>query len=68
MTDFNIKRRDFLYGLAGLSGSIIASQLPFESAQAQAVRINGAGATFPSPLYQRWFVEYNKRKTHFPLD
>jgi phosphate transport system substrate-binding protein len=60
MTDFNIKRRDFLYGLAGLSGSIIASQLPFEAAEAQAMRINGAGATFPSPLYQRWFVEYNK--------
>lgn len=60
MTDFNIKRRDFLYGLAGLSGSIIASQLPFESASAQAVRINGAGASFPAPLFQRWFVEYNK--------
>lgn len=60
MTDFNIKRRDFLYGLAGLSGSIIASQLPFESAEAQAIRINGAGASFPAPLYQRWFVEYNK--------
>jgi phosphate transport system substrate-binding protein len=60
MTDFNIRRRDFLYGLAGLSGSVIASQLPFESASAQAVRINGAGASFPAPLFQRWFVEYNK--------
>lgn len=60
MTDFNIKRRDFLYGLAGLSGSLIASQFPFESAEAQAIRLNGAGATFPAPLFQRWFVEYNK--------
>lgn len=60
MTDFQIRRRDFLYGLAGLSGSIIASQLPFESASAQVVRLNGAGASFPAPLYQRWFVEYNK--------
>lgn len=58
MTDFRIKRRDFLYGLAGLSGSVVASQLPFQSASAQAVRLNGAGATFPAPLYQRWFVEY----------
>lgn len=24
--------------------------------------INGAGATFPAPLYQRWFAEYNKLK------
>ncbi len=60
MTDFQIRRRDFLYGLAGLSGSVIASQLPFESASAQSIRINGAGATFPAPLYQRWFVEYNR--------
>ncbi|MGB8352808.1 MAG: phosphate ABC transporter substrate-binding protein PstS [Chthoniobacteraceae bacterium] len=22
--------------------------------------LNGAGATFPAPLYQRWFAEYNK--------
>jgi len=27
---------------------------------AQAVRINGAGATFPLPLYSKWFWEYNK--------
>ena len=25
-----------------------------------ATEINGAGATFPAPLYQRWFQEYNK--------
>jgi len=27
-----------------------------------ATQINGAGATFPAPLYQRWFQEYNKLK------
>jgi phosphate transport system substrate-binding protein len=59
MDDFNLKRRDFLYGLVGLSGSIVASQMSSLPAFA-AVRINGAGATFPAPLYQRWFVEYNK--------
>ncbi len=60
MSDFRIKRRDFLYGLAGLSGSVIASQIPFSPAFAKRIRINGAGASFPAPLYQRWFVEYNK--------
>jgi len=25
-----------------------------------AVRITGAGATFPNPIYQKWFSEYNK--------
>lgn len=24
------------------------------------IRIQGAGATFPNPLYQKWFSEYNK--------
>jgi phosphate transport system substrate-binding protein len=27
---------------------------------AQAIRINGAGATFPNPIYTKWFSEYNK--------
>jgi len=27
---------------------------------AQRVQINGAGATFPTPIYTKWFDEYNK--------
>jgi phosphate transport system substrate-binding protein len=27
---------------------------------AQALQINGAGATFPAPIYTKWFAEYNK--------
>src|SRR5881398_769154 len=26
----------------------------------QKIHINGAGATFPSPIYSKWFSEYNK--------
>ena len=59
MNDFRLKRRDFLYGLVGLSGGVIASQIINKPVLA-ATRINGAGASFPAPLYQRWFVEYNK--------
>jgi len=29
-------------------------------AAAQAIRINGAGATFPNPIYSKWFAEYQK--------
>jgi phosphate transport system substrate-binding protein len=29
-------------------------------ASAQRLQINGAGATFPYPLYSKWFAEYNK--------
>jgi len=29
-------------------------------ARADALLVNGAGATFPFPLYSKWFAEYNK--------
>src|ERR1700686_1407689 len=29
-------------------------------AWAQKIQINGAGATFPYPIYSKWFSEYNK--------
>jgi phosphate transport system substrate-binding protein len=29
-------------------------------ATAQTIQINGAGATFPYPIYSKWFSEYNK--------
>src|SRR6476659_1181821 len=29
-------------------------------AAAQKISINGAGATFPNPIYSKWFSEYNK--------
>ena len=29
------------------------------SAQSK-IQINGAGATFPNPIYSKWFDEYNK--------
>ena len=38
-------------GLAVLAGASLA---------AWAIQINGAGATFPAPIYSRWFSEYNK--------
>jgi phosphate transport system substrate-binding protein len=30
------------------------------TASAQSIQINGAGATFPYPIYSKWFSEYNK--------
>ena len=34
--------------------------LPAAVGLAQKVQINGAGATFPYPIYSKWFSEYNK--------
>ena len=38
-------------GVLALAGGTLA---------AQNVQINGAGATFPYPIYSKWFSEYNK--------
>src|SRR5262244_3067549 len=42
----------------------IAATLLFLAAAASAtaapIQINGAGATFPNPIYSKWFSEYNK--------
>jgi phosphate transport system substrate-binding protein len=37
-----------------------AAALAALPAAAQTVQINGAGATFPYPIYSKWFAEYNK--------
>src|ERR1700674_5760919 len=36
------------------------STLAAGRAFAQKIQINGAGATFPYPIYSKWFSEYNK--------
>lgn len=49
---------------ATLAAAVIAaaSGLPLRppAAAAADVTLQGTGATFPAPLYQRWFTEYNK--------
>lgn len=33
---------------------------PASNSGGQSVTLSGAGASFPAPLYQRWFAEYNR--------
>jgi len=40
--------------------AIAAAVLAGTTLAAQTVTINGAGATFPAPIYAKWFAEYNK--------
>src|SRR5438046_1827843 len=59
MTD---RRGDtMLKSLRGLMGglTIAGAALLAAPASAQSVQIDGAGATFPYPLYSKWFSEYN---------
>jgi len=62
-------RRDLLAGLllalAACKGqSTEPTQKPAEAAPApkkeEGISLNGAGATFPFPLYSKWIAEYNK--------
>jgi phosphate transport system substrate-binding protein len=43
----------------GLITAICVAAL-IAAAAAQKVQLNGAGATFPYPIYSKWFAEYNK--------
>lgn len=43
-----------------LTAVVLGAVLAAAPAFAQKVQINGAGATFPYPIYSKWFSEYNK--------
>ena len=43
-----------LFGWIGMAAPITFAE------EADKVTLQGTGATFPAPLYQRWFSEYNK--------
>jgi phosphate transport system substrate-binding protein len=53
-------RRAVVAVLAAAGGATLLS--------AQEVRINGAGATFPNPIYSKWFAEYNKQKPSIQIN
>ncbi|NJK33921.1 MAG: phosphate ABC transporter substrate-binding protein PstS [Oscillatoriales cyanobacterium SM2_2_1] len=62
---FTLSRKHFLgCGLGGVAlalwGCTAAESPPSPSDKPTPVVLNGAGATFPAPIYQRWFQEYNR--------
>jgi phosphate transport system substrate-binding protein len=40
--------------------TLLAAAVTVTGLSAQKVQITGAGATFPYPIYSKWFAEYNK--------
>jgi phosphate transport system substrate-binding protein len=42
--------------LLAAAGIAAAAAIP---AGAQTIQLNGAGATFPAPIYTKWFSEYH---------
>src|SRR6188508_2140666 len=41
-------------------GGTAADGTPASATQGATAQINGAGATFPNPIYSKWFDEYGK--------
>ncbi len=50
--------------LIGLSAALLLGS----TAGAQTVQINGAGATFPFPIYSKWFDEYHKARPNVEIN
>ena len=49
-----------LIGLTALSAALVACGAPSDTT----VRLSGAGASFPSKIYSRWFSDYAKSGGH----
>jgi phosphate transport system substrate-binding protein len=48
--------------------ALIAISSPIAIQAANALDLNGAGATFPEPLYTKWFFEYNKKNPNVKIN
>jgi phosphate transport system substrate-binding protein len=60
-----VRTTKFWLGMSAAAAAVACSSgssspAPASGAPASAVQINGAGATFPNPIYSKWTSEYNK--------
>lgn len=44
-----------------MTGAVVAATLAGTGLAMAGTSLNGAGATFPYPIYSKWFYEYNKK-------
>ena len=51
-----------------LLGTIACFAALATGATAQKIPINGAGATFPYPIYSKWFAEYNRLHSNVEIN
>jgi len=51
-----------------LGWALVAAAASAVPARADAVQIDGAGATFPYPIYSKWFSEYNKIRSDVQIN
>ena len=58
----------FKRNLGSLFPALFGALLVAAPAVAQTVQINGAGATFPFPIYSKWFDEYHKQHPNVEIN
>jgi phosphate transport system substrate-binding protein len=51
-----------------IAGIVLAALMVASMASAEALLINGAGATFPYPIYSKWFDEYHKNNGNIQIN
>src|ERR1700674_728000 len=51
-----------------IAGIFLVALVVASVASAQALLINGAGATFPNPIYSKWFDDYHKKHSDIEIN
>ncbi|MFS8860934.1 phosphate ABC transporter substrate-binding protein PstS [Synechococcus sp. B60.1] len=65
----SLGRRSFLKFVSATVAGFVASQANWQRVFAQqTVTINGAGATFPAPIYQTWAQEFGKKNPNIQVN
>ncbi len=68
MSLVSVQRKVLLAPFLALTlASCGGSQTTTENGGGQSISLTGAGASFPAPLYQRWFSEYNKENPNIQV-
>jgi phosphate transport system substrate-binding protein len=63
-----VNREDGEKYMKRIAGIFLAALVLASIASAGALLINGAGATFPNPIYSKWFDEYHKQNGNIEIN
>jgi len=68
LTDFLFGQHSFLGGINVKIKLMLAGLVLVASTMAGAQSLNGAGATFPNPIYTKWFSEYHAAHSNVTIN
>ncbi len=63
-----VNRKDGEQCMKRIAGIFLAALVVASIASAGALLVNGAGATFPNPIYSKWFNEYHKQNGNIEIN